>query len=402
VDRFPKYWGLLLFAAVGLVALALNATPAAAATATVTVSPTAVPAGGTVTISGSVDPTVCPVSDPVTLTDTAVFPPDGFGPTVERDSTGAFSTSYTVPASTPVGSYNIGLRCGGGDTGVFATLQVTRPWAAVAEGGDGAAWYLSSASDWSSLGGSVLTTPTVTSYANNPYGAPVPIFVAIGTDHQVWVTSVGSAPTWYPVGGYCLSSPAAGIFDSASGGQDDLTIACEGGNGAMWVEDVLIAAAGPSNNPVPVRILQGFTSYGGNIGAGPTIDDVPNTGPVFFAEAPSGQVYYESQPNSWTATYFFCTGHLAGGALLGDTVLGCQGGDGQMWLVTTSNGTLAGMTASPQGGALIGGPGLASGSSTFMFAEGTNHSAYEEVAGTTSWVSLGGYLLGDGINATSL
>jgi hypothetical protein len=289
-----------------------------------------------------------------------------------------------------------------------AGAQAVQTWAAVAEGANGAAWYINpeplpaSGATWTSLGGNVLTTPAVADYGNNPYGDPVPIFAAIGTDHQVWVTSVGSAPTWYPVGGYCLSSPAANILNTASGGMDDLSIACEGGDGAMWVEQVFIEPVGPVNNPVPVGILQGFTSFGGGIVAGPAIDALPlDAGPVYFVEGPNHQVFYTTQPNSWTPTPFYCTGHLAGGAF-NNSVLGCQGMDGQMWLVTSSNGSLTGLTAAPQGGALIGGPGLASLPTTWMFAEGTDHSGYFEVAGTTPWFSLGGYLIGDGINATIL
>jgi hypothetical protein len=177
---------------------------------------------------------------------------------------------------------------------------------------------------------------------------------------------------------------------------DDLSTACEGADGAMWVEHVFIEPVGPSNNPVPVRILQEWTSFGGILAAGPAID----SGSTFFAETPGGQVFYATQPNSWTPTPFYCRGHLAGG-VFNNAVLGCQGGDGEMWLVTSG---VTGLTASPQGGALIGGPGLATefNGPTLMFAEGTDHAAYVKVAGTTSWSLLGGYLLGDGINATVL
>src|SRR5438132_12571389 len=49
-----------------------------------------------------------------------LFPPDGFGPTAARDSHGAFALTYTVPTSTPAGTYQIGARCGGGNIGVVA------------------------------------------------------------------------------------------------------------------------------------------------------------------------------------------------------------------------------------------------------------------------------------------
>ena len=91
----------------------------------VSVSPSNVPAGGTVRISGSVDPQGCPTSDPVTPTsDDALFPGDGFGPQTARNSQGAFALDYTVPTSTPAGTYLIALRCGGGNVGVSTFLQV--------------------------------------------------------------------------------------------------------------------------------------------------------------------------------------------------------------------------------------------------------------------------------------
>jgi hypothetical protein len=116
---------LVVLAAVLLAGVAVDTLPAAAAAGTVTVSPNVVPAGGTVTVSGSVSVASCAASNPVILTDTALFPPDGFGPTVARNASGAFSTTYTVPASTPPGSYSVGVRCGGGNVGVSAAVQVT-------------------------------------------------------------------------------------------------------------------------------------------------------------------------------------------------------------------------------------------------------------------------------------
>ena len=95
------------------------------ASGSIFVSPSDVPAGGTVHITGSVDPQGCPTSDPVTPTsDDALFPGDGFGPQTARNSHGAFALDYTVPTSTPASTYQIGLRCGGGNVGVFASLQV--------------------------------------------------------------------------------------------------------------------------------------------------------------------------------------------------------------------------------------------------------------------------------------
>ncbi|MBT8224893.1 MAG: class F sortase [Dactylosporangium sp.] len=105
----------------------LVATPAAAAS-TISVSPSTVTVGGPVVISGTIptsgEPS-CPQDDVAILTsDPALFPPDGFGPRATRDATGAFQISYTVPVSTPPGTYPIGMRCGGGNVGVHTELEV--------------------------------------------------------------------------------------------------------------------------------------------------------------------------------------------------------------------------------------------------------------------------------------
>jgi hypothetical protein len=93
---------------------------------TISVRPAVVAAGHPVRISGSTPVSDCPADDAAILTSTAdLFPPDGFGPVVPRDSSGAFSVVYRVPTTTPAGTYQIGFRCGGGNVGVFATLRVT-------------------------------------------------------------------------------------------------------------------------------------------------------------------------------------------------------------------------------------------------------------------------------------
>ena len=88
------------------------------------VSPTEVPAGGTVHITGSADPQTCPASDSAIPTSSDDLFPGSFGPATPRNSQGAFALDYTVPASLPPGTYQLGLRCGGGNVGVLALLQV--------------------------------------------------------------------------------------------------------------------------------------------------------------------------------------------------------------------------------------------------------------------------------------
>ncbi|MDQ1652952.1 MAG: hypothetical protein QOI35_2152 [Cryptosporangiaceae bacterium] len=115
-------------AAVGL--LVLTAPAPAAAPARISVAPSTVSSGGTVVFSGRVPARgaqSCPAADAAILTSTAaLFPPSGIGPQAARKPGGAFRIRYTVPASTPHGTYTVGVRCGGGNVGVHTTLKVTR------------------------------------------------------------------------------------------------------------------------------------------------------------------------------------------------------------------------------------------------------------------------------------
>lgn len=111
-----------------LLLTALLATPAAAASASITVAPSKAEAGTTVVISGTV-PTSgsgsCKQSEAAVLTSTTtLFPPDGQGPRVARTTSGSFQINFTVPATMPAGSYRIGVRCAGGNVGVSADLTV--------------------------------------------------------------------------------------------------------------------------------------------------------------------------------------------------------------------------------------------------------------------------------------
>jgi hypothetical protein len=107
----------------------LNVTAAPSASPKITVSPTSAHPGDAIAISGQVPTTgtaACRSGDAVALTSTAaLFPPDGTGPQGPRDASGNFGITYKIPGSTPPGAYTIGMRCGGGNVGIQATLQVT-------------------------------------------------------------------------------------------------------------------------------------------------------------------------------------------------------------------------------------------------------------------------------------
>jgi hypothetical protein len=107
----------------------LNVTAGPHSTPSITASPASAHPGDGLTIAGLVPTTgniFCPATDATRLTSTApLFPPDGLGPQVPRDATGNFHVTFTIPATTPPGKYTIGVRCGGGNVSVTATIQVT-------------------------------------------------------------------------------------------------------------------------------------------------------------------------------------------------------------------------------------------------------------------------------------
>ena len=119
---------LAAMAVATVAAVMMGGSPAFAnqnANGSISVSPSVVAAGGTVHISGSVSIQGCPQSDSAIITGIDVLlPPDGVGPSVARDAEGAFAVDYAVPSSTPPGTYQIGVRCGGGNVGVSASLTV--------------------------------------------------------------------------------------------------------------------------------------------------------------------------------------------------------------------------------------------------------------------------------------
>jgi hypothetical protein len=119
----------LLFAAtVGMLAPAAPAWAASAAT--LHVSPSSVTAGDLVVVSGSVGPapagSACETS--LMLLSRAFVHTDEFAgvpaviAAVKPD--GTFAATTSIPRSTPAGTYDISGRCGGGNVGVVATLQV--------------------------------------------------------------------------------------------------------------------------------------------------------------------------------------------------------------------------------------------------------------------------------------
>jgi hypothetical protein len=264
-------------------------------------------------------------------------------------------------------------------------------FAIAVEGTDGAAWYQSpGTTGWQSLGGSLAATPAVTNYPSATaatFGTPV--VVAEGTNHELYVTTPG-AGSWMSLGGDCQYTPAAVITGSAANAR--LTVACVGSDQGLWVETDSLSPV----TKLPTAV-NSFTTLGGRIGAGPSVA-VLSGSLCFFAEGLQHEVWW-TEGAGWVPTTHYATGHLASSNIAA-YALGYQGLDGQMWTSYWPAGV-----PNPQGGVLIGGPGIASSavSGTALFAEGTDHAAYVEITpGSGSWAYLGGDISGDGVSAVAL
>jgi hypothetical protein len=105
------------------------ATPGAAAPpVTLQVVPMSVPAGGSVKVIGSCEPTTngFAISHAFLHDATHDFAGVGAAP-FTTDAAGDFSVTATIPSNIQPGRYDVTARCGGGNLGITAVLTVTAP-----------------------------------------------------------------------------------------------------------------------------------------------------------------------------------------------------------------------------------------------------------------------------------
>jgi hypothetical protein len=117
---------LVTVLAVLAAALLAGAAPAGAAPASLQVTPATVPAGRTVTVSGTCEANSAGSVISHAFLHDATHDFAGVGAvSFTTGSTGAFVTHPVIPRSTLPGSYEITARCGGGNLGIAAHLTVT-------------------------------------------------------------------------------------------------------------------------------------------------------------------------------------------------------------------------------------------------------------------------------------
>ena len=225
-------------------------------------------------------------------------------------------------------------------------------------------------------GGTINAAPAVAAVPTPGASTPVsPLFIATGSNGELWMWSVTAG--WQPVGpslAFCLGSPAAVVNGST------LTIACEGLNKQLYYSTTTLPASGLPSFTGP------WTSLGGILSAGPAVAPVGGV-MTFFAEGTNGQVFTRTTSTGYTATPWFCIGHLAAATDTSTevTTFACQGGDHSLW-TATSSGT-GWSAARSLGGQLIDGPGIAAASGvTEFFVEGLDQTIWQ-------WTPAGGWMV---------
>lgn len=187
-----------------------------------------------------------------------------------------------------------------------ASAQPGPEYAVGVVGTDGALWAQAPvlSPGWHRLGGHLIASPAIAAVPTT--SGSTPLFIAVGTDHQLWVRFISSS--WTPLGpSYCIGAPSAVVAQ-----QVVLTVACEGGNLQLWTASTYVSAV--LGNPYIPR----FVSLGGSLELGPAVTFY-NGQLVYFAETPSGQVFFQYQrPDfglraTWNPTSNYCSPDLAAG-----------------------------------------------------------------------------------------
>lgn len=123
----PMLAGLAI---VGAATTTATAATAPAPSVSLVVSPSSVPAGGVVRVSGTCEANTEGVAFSTAFLHDAAHDFAGVGAAaIATDAAGAFSADAQIPASTAPGTYTVSVRCGGGIIGVSAALTVTAPGA---------------------------------------------------------------------------------------------------------------------------------------------------------------------------------------------------------------------------------------------------------------------------------
>jgi hypothetical protein len=249
------------------------------------------------------------------------------------------------------------------------------------EGSDAALWVRHSGdSGFTGLGGVLTGAPAIAAVPQTN-GPANPLYVVTGSDHALWVRDDTS--DWQPLSSsftYCIDNPAAVV--TGNPGSATLTVACEGGDNALWM------AQGPvSSTGLPT--LNGFTSFGGVLAAGPAVAPVGGT-LTFVVDGTDGHVWTRTATTGYTQQPWTCLGHPAVATFGSVATFACDGTDHSLWYATNTG---SGWTPTTSlGGVLVDGPGIAATSSGLtFFVQGSDNAVWQNsLLSPAGWFGDGG------------
>lgn len=184
-------------------------------------------------------------------------------------------------------------------------------------GTDGGLW-VNLGGGWQGLGGRLLGAPAVARANGTSY------YVAVGTDHALWVR--GDAAGWQRLSTgptYCSDGPAASI-DGAT-----FTVACRGGDDALWYAQTTLAAGLPQ--------VGSLTSLGGILTSAPAVASVEGQ-ITFLVDGAANRVYVRTTATPYSATQWSCVDRPALGEAGTERYFACHGSDNATWFATESGG----------------------------------------------------------------
>ena len=258
---------------------------------------------------------------------------------------------------------------------------------------------------WLGFGGQMIGAPAV---ASNPSTAQpevegTPFVVVTGTDHNLW--TVNQLQGWQPLSSspaYCIDNPAAVIVSAHAAGAFVLTVACQGGDHALWFAQTQVGSL-----LAPLHLS--WQSLGGAMVNGPAVASVDplhrsvNSALTFFVNGTDGRVWARTVDTGWGPMPWACIGHAAAAATLSTlipstgqvTVFACQGLDHTLWF--SRNFGSGWIDTQSLGGLLIDGPGVAVGPTTAtFFVEGADQGGWHRTithgGNVFNWTSDGGIL----------
>lgn len=283
-----------------------------------------------------------------------------------------YDSGYDDLWNTIAAKLNVGHNLGGGSTApvVAANSTPSGPAAAGVEGTDGGLWVTPGGGAGFAPWGGQLTAAPALAWVPAPGGGGRELAVVTGTDKGLWVSAGSGWQPLGPAGTWCADNPAVTV--TGPPGSTLLSVGCRGADGALWVAQTPVGSA-------TLPHADSFASYGGVLTAGPAV--AWSAGIVTFAvTGAGGAVWTRTSLSPWTQTPWTCSGQPALEASDQVAYFGCQGSDRQLWYAVNSGGGWS--PAMAAGGALVGGPGLASAASGVVaFVEGVDLAVHERALG---------------------